>query len=80
MSDNLLIKGFTIITKNIIGQGAYGVVFKVIDSKGNKVATKWIDIAGHSLPNIVNDVEKIKHLNHPNIIKVYDIYQDDKAV
>ena len=44
-----------------------------------KIAAKRIDFAGYSLLNIVRDVEKLKQLDHPNIVKVYDIHQDDKT-
>ena len=65
----------------MIGQGAYGVVYRAVDSKGNKVAVKRVDIGGkHKLSNIVTDVEKLKQLNHQNIVKVYDIHQEETIV
>ena len=80
MSDNLLVKDFTISTKDYIGQGTHGVVYRALDPKGNEVAAKRVDLAGRSFPNIIKDVEKLKELDHPNIVKVYDIHQDDNVV
>ena len=81
MSEDLRVKGFTIKLKEFVGQGAYGVVYRAVDSKGNKVAAKRIDLGGkHSLPNIIKDVEKLKQLDHPNIVKIYDVYQDEKVI
>ena len=80
MSDNLLVKDFTINTKDYIGQGAYGVVYRAFDPKGSEVTAKRVDLAGRSFPNIIKDVEKLKQLDHPNIMKVYDIHQDDNVV
>ena len=81
MSEDLRVKGVTIKLKEFIGQGAYGVVYRAVYSKGNKVAAKRIDLDGrHSLPNNSTDVEKLKQLDHPNIVKVYDVYQGEKAV
>ena len=56
MSDDLLVKGFTIKLKEFIGQGAYGVVYRAVDSTGKAVAVTRIDLGGkHSLPNIIED-------------------------
>ena len=80
MSNDWSIKGFTIKPREVIGQGSYGVVYRAFDSAGNKIAAKRIDLAGHSLPNIVRDIEKLKQLDHPNIVKVYDIHQEENLV
>ena len=81
MSDDLLVKGFTIKLKEFIGQGAYGVVYRAVDLTGKAVAVTRIDLGGkHSLPNIIEDVKKLKQLNHPNIVKVHDIHQDEKTI
>ena len=66
--------------KEIIEQGPYGDVYKAMDSKENRVAAKQIDMSRHSLPNIAEDVDKLKQLNHLNIRKIHDINQDENVV
>ena len=45
------------------------------------MAAKCIDLGDrHSLPNIVRDTEKLNQLNHHNIVKIYDIHQEENMV
>ena len=75
------IKGYKINPEVVPAQGDYGVIYQAVDSEGNKIAVKNKDIGGkHKLPNIIKDEEKLKHLNHPNIVKVYDIHQGESVV
>ena len=52
-----------------------------MDPKGNNVAAKHIYLGHkHPLPNIVGYNEKLKQLNHHNIVKVSDIHQEENMV
>mmetsp|Transcript_29464 Transcript_29464/g.33751 ORF Transcript_29464/g.33751 Transcript_29464/m.33751 type:complete len:116 (-) Transcript_29464:1144-1491(-) len=65
-----------------IGQGAYGEVRKCI-SKVNKEsrAVKIIrkdTLKGTSKESFFNEIEIMKRLDHPNILKLFEVYQDEK--
>ncbi|MEX0597421.1 MAG: serine/threonine-protein kinase [Candidatus Paceibacterota bacterium] len=73
---------------NKIGKGSSGIVFSGYHSKTKeKVAIKRVDINdlnknrnGKNLKinKIWNEIEIMKELDHPNIIKLYDVYIDIK--
>jgi len=56
-----------------IGRGAYGNVFKGIDSQnGSTVAIKQISLNGTSTDNlqsVMGEIDLLKTLNHKNIVK-----------
>lgn len=67
--------------KSVIGRGAYGEV-KLVNDKitGNARAMKVIPKEGYgkiSNPTISTEIQMLKSLDHPNIIKIYEFYQDD---
>lgn len=70
------------VLDSVIGKGAYGEVSLVIDKiTGNDRAMKVIPKEGHkgiSNPTITTEIQMLKSLDHPNIIKIYEFYQDDE--
>jgi len=58
-----------------LGSGSFGTVYLVKNSKGKKFALKILDKSNNActVKRIVNEFNIIRGLNHPNIIKVYDI-------
>jgi len=60
-----------------IGEGAYGIVFKAIDSETNKkVAIKKIRLehCEEGIPQTaLREISFLKELDHPNIVKLLDI-------
>ena len=71
----------TLYARKVLGRGGYGIVYKAEDSKGNKIEAKRIDTKRkHSLFNITRNVEKLKQQNHPNIVKVNDIHQEENVI
>ena len=64
-----------------MGGGAYGVVCSALDKKRNKkIAIKKIGNAFEDLVDakrIYREIKLLKFLNHPNIIKIYDMVLPD---
>eukprot|EP01088_Endostelium_zonatum_P001650 TRINITY_DN1198_c1_g1_i1.p1 TRINITY_DN1198_c1_g1~~TRINITY_DN1198_c1_g1_i1.p1 ORF type:complete len:943 (-),score=204.18 TRINITY_DN1198_c1_g1_i1:147-2975(-) len=64
-----------------LGRGAFGTVHKAVNvSNGNFVAIKQIDVAHikkSELPTILAEVELMKQLHHPNIVRYLGCIQTD---
>ena len=71
------------ITNKLIGEGSYGKVFKAYDKKTkNLCAVKIITKKKkkkEDLKKILQEIEILKSLNHPNIIKFLNHYETKKA-
>lgn len=66
-----------------IGEGSYGMVMKARDRlSGNEVAVKLINKSDSSPKSseMINEVEILKTLDHPNIVKLLEIYESDKYI
>ena len=67
---------------SLIGIGAYGKVYKVQHKKtfqirAMKVISKTQLKENFNEESIKNEIEVLKNINHPNIIKLYEVYHDD---
>ncbi len=66
-----------------LGAGSFGEVWEC-EHKVTKVhwAVKilWRDLlrSGNEFETIFKEVDFMKKLNHPNIVKIYEMYQDEK--
>jgi len=71
-------------TKPPLGTGHFGTVYKCKHKKtGNIRAIKRIKkdhLNAKNIESLLKDVEILKTLDHPNIIKVYEYFQDDAAI
>ncbi|EZG43634.1 protein kinase domain protein [Gregarina niphandrodes] len=66
-----------------IGEGGFGVVHLVYDRILNLICVcKTIDksILGEGSTEIESEIQSLKSLDHPNIIKVYDVYDTEDYV
>jgi serine/threonine protein kinase len=65
---------------DLIGRGASGSVYRGINFKtGETVAIKSISLSAlspSSLPDIMSEIDLLKNLNHPNIVKYKGFEQD----
>jgi len=71
---------YTINYNNIIGIGCFAKVYECTNRTTNKVyAVKSIEKNYNTTINpdhLIREVELLKEINHPNIIKLIDIYED----
>ena len=75
------VKSYSINQADILGQGAFGVVFKGNDTMKNAIAAKRID--GNVHPQILTQdlpVERLLQLDHPNVMKMLDIEKSGSIV
>jgi len=66
-----------------LGEGSFGKVFKAREiSTGRTVAVKKMSI-NHSekkYSNIIKEINLLKHLDHPNIVKYYDYFEEEDYI
>ena len=65
-----------------LGEGAFGVVYKGTEKvSGDERAIKIIEREKiKNFQRFYNEVNALKTLDHPHIIKLFEIYEDDKKV
>ena len=66
----------TVYSAAFLGRGSFGEVFTARDVKGYKRAAKRIDrTREYVVQKISKDVDKMLALDHPNVVKIFDIHQ-----
>ena len=70
------------VEDRVIGEGTYGVVFKAIDKVSKQeVAIKRIPREKiRNYQRFLNEINALKKLDHPNVIKLFEIYEDEDDV
>ena len=64
---------------NILGQGAFGIVYKTWNENEETFAVKRID--GERHPRVLSqNLNKLLQLDHENIVKIFDICQEDQVL
>lgn len=80
------IKDYYIFGKNTIGEGTFGevrIAKKKNDPSTNFFAVKSIykpSIDTENIPYLITEIQHLVSLDHPNIIKFYESYQDEYFV
>lgn len=68
----------------VLGKGQFGNVKKAVNKETKEqVAVKQIKkskISDEELEMLRNEIEVLKICNHPNIVKLYDIFEDSKKI
>jgi calcium-dependent protein kinase len=68
--------------RKILGEGGYGKVYKAKHRKSNQ-SRAIKTIPKNKIINVdrfKNEVDALKKLDHPNVIKLQDIYEDSTRV
>ena len=72
-----------------LGKGAYGSVYKVIrkNSGAREIIRALKEISKESMnvneeneEEIRNEIEVLKNIDHPNIMKIFEFFEDDKNI
>ena len=75
----LKVKSFTDNQADVLGTGAFGIVFKGSDAKKNTIAAKRIDANLH--PRILTqNLDRLMQLDHHNVMKILNIDINEKIV
>ena len=78
-SSIIKVKTYSINQSQLLGSGAFGVVFKGTDAKKNTIAAKRID--GNDHPRILTqDFERFLQIDHTNVMKILDVEKYEKIV
>ncbi len=69
------------IKLNVLGEGAFGVVYKVKNKltdyeRAMKIINKNPSYNEKDDPEILNEVEILKTMDHPNILKIFEFYSN----
>ena len=73
------VKSYSINQEQLLGSGAFGIVFKGTDAKKNPVAAKRID--GNLHPRILTqDLDRFLKLDHQNLMKILDVETNENIV
>jgi len=70
------------LLQNVLGKGQTGIVKLGVHSVSKKkVAVKIVDrtkLAPHILSKVEREIAIMKLINHPNILGLYDVYENKK--
>ena len=67
--------------QKIIGKGAFGVVYKAFElCSGRIVAIKQIPIDAKNKKHVIKEIELLKNLEHPNIVKYYNFLREENHI
>lgn len=74
-----LLKSRGIELKEPIGKGAQGSIYKIFSEKyKSDFVLKLIKIDQENRDLVFTEVNTLRHLSHPNIIKLYDFFTDEE--
>lgn len=73
------------VTTAVLGMGSFGIVYKgvALYSPYDPVAVKIIsksDLNEHRRIRLKSEIELLKSLDHPNIVKLLEVYESDERV
>ena len=76
--DSWQVGEYIVHAREVIGKGAYGIVYKATNSRHETIAAKRIDVSDpKKMALVTKDLDRLLKLDHPNILKVFDVIEDD---
>ena len=67
--------------QKIIGKGAFGIVYKAFElCSGRIVAIKQIPVNSQNRKYVIKEIELLKNLEHPNIVKYYNFLKEENHI
>ena len=79
MFGKIQVKSYSIDQRYVLGQGAFGIVYKGKNAKKNTIAAKRID--GNFHPRILTqDLSRFMKFDHPNVMKILDVEKNENIV
>ena len=67
--------------RKILGKGAFGIVYKAFElCSGRIVAIKQIPINSSNIKYVIKEIELLKNLEHPNIVKYYNYLKEENHI
>ena len=73
-------------TLKVLGEGSFGKVFKVIHRKNGFIRAmkvinkKFAGVNEEKQSKLINEINIMKKLDHPNILKVYEYFNTEKKL
>ena len=85
LNDQIQIRSKYRISHKMIGKGAFAEVYKgnLTSDKNTKVAIKWYKkkrLFDKEIKAIKDEVNVLSTLDHPNIVKLHEVFQDEKYI
>jgi calcium-dependent protein kinase len=72
------------ISNDVLGEGSQGIV---LDGRsavtGEEVAIKVMvtkDLSEEKFEHLYNEVENLLHMDHPHVCRVFEVYEDERAI
>lgn len=62
---------------DIIGEGSFGSVYLIRDSKDRAYALKKIHVDPFEVDQALKEIDVMKKFVHPNLVKIYDSHFDE---
>ncbi len=79
-----LLEYYTMENAKVLGQGSFGMVQQCIHkASGQKRAVKRLSkekMSAHAKIRLEYEIDTLKNLDHPNILRLYEVFEDKKYI